>query len=160
LDGIGNIYIDENYQDVRIYSASVNPADSIPLLVGTYTPGLDVFSVATHDQFFAWGSVTVAYSQTIDGTLAGDGVFPTEAPANTALALAYDLKGNLYYCNTNGAVDYLNFASDTVVTFASPGFTCEGVVVDNARQRVYLSNQQGNSIAVYSTSGTLLKTIE
>jgi DNA-binding beta-propeller fold protein YncE len=121
---------------------------------------LDVFAVATYRQFFGWGSVSNTYSQTIDGTLAGVSVFATEGPAAEALAMAYDGTGNFYSCNANGTVDYLNFEANDTTQFAAPGFTCEGIVVDNARGRVYMSNQQGNSIAVYSTTGALLKTIE
>ncbi len=160
VDGIGNIYIDENYQDVKIYSANFEPTDSVPVQVGTYTPGSDIFAVATYNQFFAWGSLSVAQSQTIDGTLAGAAVFPAQSPAAEVLALAYNNSGNLYYCNANGTVDYANFPSGLAGQFATPGFTCEGIVVDNTRQRIYMSNQQGNSIAVYSTSGALLKTIQ
>ena len=39
-------------------------------------------------------------------------------------------------------------------------FTAAGIVVDNARSRVNISNQQSNAIAVYSTSGELLTTIQ
>jgi DNA-binding beta-propeller fold protein YncE len=45
-------------------------------------------------------------------------------------------------------------------SWPSLGFNGEGIAVDNVRGRVYISNQLGNSIAVYNTSGALLKTIQ
>lgn len=159
VDGIGNIFVVEAYQDVRIYSANADPASSVPVLVKTYSTGQPMFSVATHNQFFAWGSVSYAQALSIDGTMTGAGIY-TDPSASTALALAYDGTGNLYICNTNNTVNYMNFATGSTSQFVSLSFACEGVVVDAARQRIYMSNQQGNSIAVYSPNGTLLKTIE
>ena len=39
-------------------------------------------------------------------------------------------------------------------------FAPAGIAVDSARGRVYLSNQQGSQVLVYSTKGALLHTIQ
>jgi DNA-binding beta-propeller fold protein YncE len=160
VDGIGNIFIDENYQDLKIYLSAPDPESSVPGLVTTYNAGGQLmFSVATHNQFLAWGGATVTDTQSIDSVLFGtvQGILAT---ADEALAVTFDSTGNVYACNTNGSVTYINFAANSSSQFVALNFTCEGIVVDSARQRVYMSNQQGNAIAVYSTAGVLLKTIQ
>ncbi|HVI09529.1 MAG TPA: SBBP repeat-containing protein, partial [Candidatus Binatia bacterium] len=56
VDSIGNIYVDENYQDVRVYGATT-VGKSTPVLVSTYNPGQDIFSIAAHNQLFGWGGL-------------------------------------------------------------------------------------------------------
>jgi len=44
--------------------------------------------------------------------------------------------------------------------FTQLSFAPYGIAINNTRGRVYFSNQTGNEILVYSTSGTLLKVIQ
>jgi NHL repeat len=163
IDGIDNVYVVNNYQNVTIYSGNDYPAPEFVegALVRTFTPSPGpVFGIATHGQFFAWGSTTLVETQYIDGMLGSGALSPFGANADEALALAFDQNGNLYIVNATQTVFLFSFANNTTeVTFATLDFTAAGIAVDNARSRVYISNQQGNAIAVYSTSGVLLTTI-
>lgn len=47
-----------------------------------------------------------------------------------------------------------------VIPYLQLSFVPSGIALDNARERVYISNTYGNSISVYNTAGALLKTID
>jgi YVTN family beta-propeller protein len=160
VDSIGNVYVNDAYQNVTIYSSYVAPSISQELSVATFSPGQPIYGLATHGQYFAWGGVTTTAVQSIDGTLRGYLPYVTDLFADEVLADAFDAKGNLYVGNANDTVDYANFAIGVDSVFANLSFSPAGIVVDNTRGRVYISNEQGNSIAVYSTSGALLATIQ
>ncbi len=163
IDGIDNVYVVNNYENVTIYSGNDYPAAEFieGQFVRTFTPSPGpVFGIATHGQFFAWGSTTLVETQYIDAMLGSGAPTPFGANADEALALAFDQNANLYIVNANQTVLLFNFATTKEVTFATLDFTPAGIAVDNARSRVYISNQNGNAIAVYSTSGTLLTTIQ
>ena len=74
--------------------------------------------------------------------------------------MAFDKSGNIYSANLDGTVDYYNFATQTSTLFKNVGYISRGMVVDDARGRVYIANFQGNEIQVYSTKGVLLSTIQ
>jgi ABC-type Fe3+-citrate transport system substrate-binding protein len=163
IDGIDNVYVVNNYDNVTIYPGNDYPAPEFVegALVRTFTPSPGpVFCIATHGQFFAWGSTTQVETQYIDALLGSGAPTPFGANADEALAIAFDQNANLYIVNANQTVLLFNFATTKEVTFATLDFTPAGIAVDNARSRVYISNQQGNAIAVYSTSGALLTTIQ
>jgi DNA-binding beta-propeller fold protein YncE len=160
VDGVDNVYVNNGYLDVTIYSAGVYPAVSGPSYITEYIPQSQVFGIATHGQFFAWGSVNAATVQFIDTLLGSPSPYAWAGNADEGLALAFDATGNLYIVNANQTVGFVNFGAGSEAQFANVGFNAAGIAVDSVRGRVYISNQQGNSIAVYSTSGTLLRTIQ
>lgn len=162
IDGIDNVYVVNNYQNVTIYPGNDYPAQEfvVGALVRTFTPSPGpVFGIATHGQFFAWGSTTQVETQYIDAMLGSGAPTPFGAIADEALAVAFDQDANLYIVNANQTVLVFSFATTKEVSFATLDFTAAGIAIDNARSRVYISNQQGDAIAVYSTSGMLLTTI-
>lgn len=163
IDGINNVYVENNYQNVTIYPGNTYPAAEFveTALVQTYTPAQGpIFGIATHGQFFAWGSVSQVETQYIDAMLGSGALTPFGASCDEAIAVAFDRAGTLYIVNATQTVVRFNFATTQEVVFATLDFSPAGIAIDNARGRVYLSNQQGNAIAVYSTSGTLLATIQ
>jgi YVTN family beta-propeller protein len=161
VDGVDNIYVANNFQDVTVYAGTAAPSPNGPVLMQTYNPQLFLSGIATHGQFLCWGTTNVVQLQYVDQTLIGDaGGGVLLGIADEAIALAFDQSGNVYVVNANQTVNYVDFANGLTYSFASLGFNGEGIVVDSVRGRVYISNQLGNSIAVYSTSGTLLKTIQ
>ena len=161
VDGLNDIYVDNGYTNVSIYSADIYPATSgAAPLVQTFTPNALIFGIATHGQFFAWGSVNAAAVQYIDQILGSSISGGVAGTADEALALAFDATGNLYIVNANSTVDFFDFGTSLETQFAALPFTPAGIVVDSTRGRVYISNQNGNAIAVYNTAGTLLKTIQ
>jgi DNA-binding beta-propeller fold protein YncE len=164
VDGLDNIWVNDGYLEVTIYSANIYPAPTGPATyMQTFVPpsNAPVYGLATHKQFIAWGSVNAFSVQYVDQILGSIAAINWSGPASEALALAFDSTGNLYIANANNMVYYGIFAAGEGFLFASLPFGPAGIAVDSARGRVYISNQQGNAIAVYSTSsGALLKTIE
>jgi DNA-binding beta-propeller fold protein YncE len=74
--------------------------------------------------------------------------------------MAIDSQDNIYMGLLNNTVVVGNIASYQFKTFATLPFTAAGIAVDNTRGRVYISNQNGNEILVYSTAGSLVHTIK
>jgi DNA-binding beta-propeller fold protein YncE len=164
VDGLDNIWVNDGYLEVTIYSANVYPAPNRP---ASYTQifvppsNAPIYGLAARKQFIAWGSMNVVNLYYVDQILGSAGAGEWAGTAFEALALAFDSRGNLYIANANNTVYYGNFATGDLLPFASLPFSPAGIAVDSARGRVYISNQQGNAIAVYSTAnGALLKTIE
>jgi hypothetical protein len=119
-----------------------------------------IYGIALHNQFFAWGTVNQTVVQYADQALGSAGAGAWGGTADEALAVAFDSTGNLYYGNADNSVWFVNFSLG-LTTFETLSFTPAGMVVDSTRGRVYISNQQGNAIEVYSTTtGALLKTIQ
>jgi sugar lactone lactonase YvrE len=75
-------------------------------------------------------------------------------------ALAADAKNNFYFASTDGSVYVANPDGRVGHPFPQLPFVAAGIAIDNMRGRVYFSNYNGNSIAVYSTAGALLTTIQ
>jgi hypothetical protein len=158
VDGLGNIWVENDYVNVTVYSQSYVYGSPTTLL-RTLTPAFPVYGIAVPAfAFFSGGNSGV--------TLAGE----TQALANGALnggfysndtgvALAGDASGNVYMGNLDGSV-WVATPLAYEYFFAQLSFAPSGIAVDSKRGRVYISNYNGNSILVYSTSGALLKTIE
>src|SRR5215469_3393600 len=73
-------------------------------------------------------------------------------------ALATNSAGDLYVGNMFGEVEVWSPKGGPVV-LVQLGFAAEGIAVDRARGRVYLSNYLENSVLVYITKGMLLHMI-
>jgi sugar lactone lactonase YvrE len=163
IDGMGNIWVNNDDSDVTIYgspSAFTAPTS----LIRTIEPGLFVFGMAIGVGTFSSGSSTQVNFVSADAVLQSgttyDGV---QAPTNTGSALATDARGDVYMGNFDGSVQIfvpLSGGQAIIVPFVQLSFVPSGIALDNARQRVYISNTSGNSISVYSTAGVLLHTIQ
>src|ERR1700683_240064 len=155
VDGLDNIWVNDGYLEVTIYSANVYPAStSGPASYQNIfvAPGnVPIYGIALHNQFFAWGTVNQVVAQYADQALGSAGAGGWGGGADEALAVAFDSTGNLYYGNADNSVNFVNFTQG-VSPFEALSFTPAGIVVDSTRGRVYISNQQGNAIEVYSTA--------
>ena len=164
VDGLDNIWVNDGYLEVTIYAANDYPANtSQPAAYqNIFVPAgnVPIYAIALHNQFFAWGTVNQMVTQYATQALGSAGAGAWGGTADEALAAAFDSTGNLYYGNADNSVSFVNF-SQGVSQFEALSFTPAGMVVDSTRGRVYVSNQQGNAIEVYSTAnGSLLKTIQ
>lgn len=80
----------------------------------------------------------------------------------TCFGAAFDNAGNLYCANLDRSLTFCP-AGDVVhgkILIANMGFVPFGLAIDKTRGFIYVSNGIGNSIGVYSTTGTLLDTIK
>ena len=75
--------------------------------------------------------------------------------------MQFDAAGNLYCGNEDHTltVDNINKTSTPTLLAQLPGFPT-GLAVDVKRGRIYISFGAQNEILVYSTTGTLLHTIQ
>ena len=85
--------------------------------------------------------------------------YPTVDTNDSGYSLATDASGKMYMANFDGSVNVLT-PPLTEKLFVQLNFLAAGIAINNVRGRVYLSNETGNSIAVYSTAGELLHTIQ
>ncbi len=165
VDSSDNIWVNDGYLEVTIYAANVYPASSSQPAAyqNLFVPpgNVPIYGIATHNQFFAWGGVSLATIQLIDQTLQGADTVEFLSYATEGLAVAFDHTGNFYVANANNTIIFDNVGQGLEYSFATLPYSPEGIVVDSTRGRVYVSNQQGNAIDVYSTvNGSLLKTIQ
>ena len=77
---------------------------------------------------------------------------------DTGNTLATAANGNVYIGNLDGSVSVRT--SNFSTRFLQLNFIPFGIARDNARGRIYISDDVDSTIAVYSTSGTLLHVIQ
>lgn len=158
VDGIGNLWVTNSstltllgtdWGNVVLGSTSAAQIGANYLL-GVATGG-GHFAVGT-DQGFEWDPIAfyLMYASTSEDPVAN----------TTGAALAFDAKGNLYSGNIDGSVDYYNWNTEKLTHFATVSYWPKGIVVDNARGRVYIADFTYSLIQVYSTKGVLLETIK
>jgi len=154
IDGVDDLYVSNNFANITVY-----PLDdpSAPLL-RTITPGGVIYGITVHAGAFYVGSVNV-WAEGFVGELLDGGGFPFIGNAAEGLALTTDAGGDLYVANATGSVDF--WGSQGGVQILQLNYAPEGIAVDSVRGRLYLSNQNGNQVQVYSTTNwTLLHTIQ
>jgi hypothetical protein len=163
VDPLGNVYVSNNFAIVTIYSL-IDPNNQFGRQeVASYTTPFPVYGIAAHGPSFAWGSVNFfnldIASLVLTGQVGNYGVYGGGA-AGEALALAYDKAGDLYVGNATGELQLCKNGTFAVSTLAQVGFSINGIAVDGARGRIYLSSESANQIAVFSTQGQLIKVIQ
>jgi DNA-binding beta-propeller fold protein YncE len=164
IDGAGNIWVQNGGNDLTVYAQPVLNHVGVPVLAQTFGLTGPIYGIALSGGTIGWGTSTTVFFGSSTVALASgspEGLqATTEAPSeDTPLAMATDASGDFYIGNQSGLVNFQK-TNAPQSTFAELKFTPAGIAVDNVRGRVYISNFGGNSIAVYSTSGTLLKTIQ
>ena len=178
VDGVDDLYVLNSGSSIT----NVYPlADTIngPNLLTSFTPSGSPFAyaIAVHAGDLYIGTTADWEKGFISELLAGGGRFPVIQSTNGfVVALATDGAGDLYVGSCVLAdpfkclidpvtppiyeVDFWSPKGGPVVFLKQLGFAPAGMVVDSARGRVYLSNHHGNQVLVYSTTGTLLHTIQ
>jgi YVTN family beta-propeller protein len=152
VDAVDDLYVSNNFTNITVYAL-----DNGAPLVKTMTPGYTVYGITVHGSQFYTGSVN-EWTEGFVGELLTGGSPIYAGNAYEGLALTTDTAGDLYVANATGEVDFWGPGGGYAILVL--GFGPEGIAVDSVRGRVYLSNQSGNQILVYNTSGTLLHTIQ
>lgn len=156
IDGLGNIWVENDYINVTVYGSNNGFAPPTTLL-RTLTPAAPIYGIALVNGTFSWGGNSVVSFDAATPALMSGALCCVYGPG-TGFALAGDAHGNFYQGNLDGSVDYA--VPGITSSFLQLSFTPSGIAVDSVRGRLYISNQNGNSISVYSTAGALLKTIQ
>jgi DNA-binding beta-propeller fold protein YncE len=164
IDGAGNIWVQNGDNNITVYAQPVLTHVGVPTLVQTFGLAGPIYGIAVSQGTIGWGTAsTVLFGSTTTaiGSNNPEGlVARTESPSeDMPLAMATDASGNFYIANYNGQINVLH-PNSTQTTLVDLMFSPAGIAIDNVRGRVYISNFNGNSIAVYSTAGVLLHTIE
>jgi DNA-binding beta-propeller fold protein YncE len=79
---------------------------------------------------------------------------------NDGIALASERNRNVYMGNSEGTININNVNQGYEFQFINVGFEPSGLAVDSVHGRICVANYNTNQILVYSTSGSLLHTIE
>ena len=158
IDGIGNLWVQSSNQTLQLYSLSLfnqllNSATASSLQVNYF------LGIATHGSQYALGSDQGFQLSPIDLFIEVNDTEHNPVAGLNGNSLAFDASGNLYVGNLNGTVDYYNVKTKTSTPFATLTYP-KGIVVDNARDRVYISDVITSQIHVFNTSGVLLQIIK
>lgn len=157
IDGLGNILVENAFTNVTVYSQQ--SSFTAPTLLRTISLGQSVYGITVASGNFAIGSNSAVFFGAETAVLDGGSICCYYNPNDTGFALAADNKGDIYQGDLNGVVN-IEFPDAVDSPFLQLSFVPSGIAIDNVRGRVYISNYNGNSISVYSTSGALLKVIE
>lgn len=159
IDGLGDIWVQNDYVNVTIYIDQIrNPG----YFAQTYNPpGLSsVYGIAAAGPWMVFGEnggidILATSSYFLEGANPNE-----QGQGNEGFAVASGADGTVYYSNFDNTVSTCNVSTVSCSGFLTLPFTAAGIAVDNARTRVYFSNENGNEILVYSTKGVLLHTID
>jgi len=151
VDGLGDVWVENSFSTVNVYAADHTPIQS-------QGPFPFVGGIAVEGQKVAYSNSMSVIRDEAGPWLAGNFVDGLFSSADEGVAVAFDSKGDLYVANADNLITFYNTNMIESV-FLTLNFTPEGIAVDSARGRVYISDQIGNAIAVYNTNGTLLTTI-
>ncbi len=164
IDGAGNIWVQNDNNNLTVYALPVLLHLGVPTLAQTFGLNGPIYGIAVSGGTIGWGtSTTVLFGSETVALASGspEGLQPvTEAASeDTPGAMATDASGDFYIGNYSGLVN-VERPNSGQSTFVELKFIPAGIAVDNVRGRVYISNFGGNTIAVYSTAGKLLHTIQ
>lgn len=159
IDGMGNIWVSNDGNTITAYAIPAPDALPTNLIATLSFPGFAVYGITVSGQALVWGTnangTILSPPQTVLqlGILSG---FTDSSDTGNTLATAAN--GNVYVGNFDGSVSILTptFSSH----FLQLDFVPFGIAIDNARGRIYFSDDVNSTIAVYSTSGTLLNVIQ
>jgi hypothetical protein len=157
VDSGGNVWVVGNNLTILLIAPDFAFQGKVLLKdIGTTSA---VYGITAANGMLSWGSNSGVNVSPVSIGLLENFTNPTVDTNDTGYSLATDASGKMYMANFDGSVNVLTPPS-TEKLFVQLNFLAAGIAIDNVRGRVYLSNETGNSIAVYSTAGELLHTIE
>lgn len=161
VDGLGNIWVSNDGTYITVYAIPAPNALPSHLIGPLSVSGLSVLGITVSAKAAAWGTNTHGTIFSPPQVSLQEGQLPgfEVTGANSGNALATAANGDVYIGNLDGTVNIFT-PNSKIATFAKLDFAPFGIAIDNARGRVYISDDVNNSIAVYSTTGTLLHVIQ
>ncbi len=161
VDGMGNIWVSNDGNNITVYT--IPAPNALPSnLIGPLTiSGYSVYGITVSAQALVWGSNTNGTIFSPPQVALQEGQLPgfVVGGNNTGNALATAANGDVYIGNFDGSVNIFTPNQFTSL-FTQLDYTPFGIAIDNARGRIYISDDVDSTIAVYSTSGTLLHVIQ
>jgi DNA-binding beta-propeller fold protein YncE len=157
IDGLGNILVENGFTNVTVYSQQA--AFAAPSLSRTINLNQAVYGITVAEGNFAIGTNNGVFFGAETVVLNSGTLCCQYNPGDTGSAIAADSKGDMYIADINGMVTIEVPPGEYAPILQLP-FSPSGIAIDSVRSRIYVSNYNGNSISVYSTSSALLKVIE
>jgi DNA-binding beta-propeller fold protein YncE len=152
IDPLNDLWV-SNLGSSNIVGYSLLDGGQLNTPLATLSLGVPALAVTVYGGYLEAGTTDYILFGNTAELLVGRG-FAGYGGLIEATALTNDNAGNIYEANAAGTV---SGPQGTVVTV---NFAVEGIAVDKTRGRVYLSNQTGNEVLVYSMQGKLLHTIK
>lgn len=160
FDGLNNLWVDQNELGVDIYSplhAYAPPSN----LAQTFDNGEIIQAIGLSGGQVAFGTPTYVHVSSSSvfletGTEDGNGF------SLDSFAFGKDNKNNIYFTSDVNHILYIVSPNNTAVPLVSPlpfTGTCRGIAIDNARGRIYVSDEVGNQIFVFDKTGAVITTI-
>jgi len=158
IDGLNNLWVENNNTNVTVYAPPTAFAAPSTLILTVTDLPVPIYGIAVGGGMFSFGGdALVSYLAETPMLHAGNEAgFST---SDNGIAMASDAKGDIYLADFNGSV-HIQTVQGNYSEFLQLSFIPSGIAIDSVRGRVYFSNFGGNSIAVYSTAGKLLHTIQ
>jgi hypothetical protein len=161
IDGMGNIWLSNDSFEINLYSITTPGSLPTNLVASTNFHSFSVYGLTVGFGEAAWGAgsngtIVFAPQWTMVNGVSGFEI----GGDNTGASLATSASGLIYIGNNDGTVNVYNPASKLLGTFLQLSYVPAAIAVDNVRGRLYFSNNVSNTIDVYSTTGTLLHTIQ
>jgi ligand-binding sensor domain-containing protein len=157
VDGAGNVWVNNAFSNITLYAPPALYTNGGFTLAKTFAPSPTVYALLIADGDVIWGTNSgVDFASETYGLLNGSLGYQFYGD-DTGIALTSDSQGNIYMGNIDGSVNIANGRIEYL--FVQLAFAPAGAAVDNLHGRVFFSDSTGNSIYVYSTSGTLLHVI-
>lgn len=156
LDGLGDVWVQNDNVNVTVYSQFGETVKTIAPPGGAFVFGL----TANQGWVTMGGNNQTSFFHTTPLLAGEEGYVELYGGENNGIALASDANSNVYMANSDGTVNIAYSNQYFASTFINVGFSPSGIAVDNVHGRLYIANYNANQIAVYSTSGSLLHTIE
>lgn len=156
IDGLNNIWVQSNQAGITVYDEFNDVIKDVAPF-----PGFNILGLNTSDGYIAIGGNPICQFVRLGELLANDVYLGTAVHGvNQGVAIAADSKSNFYVADTTGSVVIVKPATGASTQFLSLSFAPAGMVVDNSRGRLYISDELDNQILVYSTKGVLMHTIK
>ncbi|MGB8010595.1 MAG: hypothetical protein WCF68_03215 [Terriglobales bacterium] len=166
IDGLNNVWVADNIygvgeQSLAVYAPSqvYGPGNDQLMMFGPYPSSF--YGIGVSGGELIWGDGNELNFAPATVAIFTGSVTGTSIPGSNATYLASAANGTIYFATTGNAVNYTVPTQPGIAyPFVDLSFAPTGIAVDSVRGRVYISNGSGNSISVYSLTGTLLHTIE
>ena len=156
VDGLGDVWVQNDNVNVIVYSQFGEVVKTIAPPGGPFVFGLTISK--------GWASMggnnATSFFHTSPFLAGEEGPYYAAGGDNNGIALASDANSNVYAGNSDGTINIMYLNQDGIGPFLNLAFETTGLAVDSVHGRLYVANYNANQILVYSTSGTLLHTIE
>ena len=159
IDGNDDLWVNSDFQTVVIYAADGSPIGNLPT-------GAPIDTLAVRGRFMVV-SVSIpngpfAFAQLLSSeVIAQLPNYEQDYSSSTAVnAIAFLDPAHYLAAQANGEIDLVNTETSTMTPVFEVAYGPSAMVVDAARQRIYVASDTQNKIDVYDMAWHFLKMIQ